>query len=297
MSVLDVALGVRPKLFGLALAPVLLVSLRYEAVLSLRTALCACTAILLQGGLHLVNTFFDYQAKVDTKGYQYSDKLIVEKNASPSLVVGLGALLVLGGAAVGIAAVGSPMSNAAICVYLAVVLGVLYSKPLKHWYCGDLIVIIVFGPLLAQFTAYCHDAEDYDLSLMPIILPHTLLVEAWLMGRNARDCTHDDKVQSGSLAASMGEEPSMLMYAALIVLVNLSIVNLIFIESYWYAVVLLSLFLAWPAMKLSLKADYLSTVEPMSLKLHILVNALVGLGLLLSQIFKEVEKPDADSIF
>ena len=103
-------------------------------------------------------------------------------------------------------------------------LGVLYSKPLKHWYCGDLIVIIVFGPLLAQFTAsprlpcskmrattavsahpvclfvrlprscnwyryfnrylevlgrrYCHDAEDYDLSLMPIILPHTLLVEA-----------------------------------------------------------------------------------------------------------------------
>ena len=27
--------------------------------------------------------------KVDTKGYQYSDKLIVEKNADPKIVVGL----------------------------------------------------------------------------------------------------------------------------------------------------------------------------------------------------------------
>ena len=43
------------------------------------------------------------------------------------------------------------------------------------------------------------------------------------------------QVQSGSLAASMGMEPSMLMYAALVVLVNLAIVNLIFIESYWSA--------------------------------------------------------------
>jgi 1,4-dihydroxy-2-naphthoate octaprenyltransferase len=233
---------------------------------------------------------------VDTKGYQYSDKLIVEKNADPKLVVGLGALLVILGTAVGISTVGSPLSHAALCVYFAVVLGVLYSKPLKHYYCGDVIVIFVFGPMLAQFTAYCHGAEDWDLSLMPIILPHTLLVEAWLMGRNARDCSHDDKVQSGSLAASMGMEPSMLMYAALVVLVNLAIVNLIFIESYWYAVVLLSLPLSWPAMKLSLKAD-LAPVEPMSLKLHVLVNALVCLALLLSQIFREVEKPDADSIF
>ena len=28
------------------------------------------------------------QIEVDTKGYQYSDKLIVEKNADPKLVVG-----------------------------------------------------------------------------------------------------------------------------------------------------------------------------------------------------------------
>merc|ERR1719161_1095629 len=113
MSVVDVALGVRPQLFGLALAPVLLVSLRYEALASGRTALCACTAVLLQGGLHLVNTFFDYRAKVDTKGYQYSDKLIVEKNADPKIVVGLGAVLVLLGTAVGVAAVGSPLSPGA----------------------------------------------------------------------------------------------------------------------------------------------------------------------------------------
>ena len=31
--------------------------------------------------------------------------------------------------------------------------------PAKHYYCGDVIVMMCFGPIVAQFTAYVLGAE------------------------------------------------------------------------------------------------------------------------------------------
>ena len=41
-----------------------------------------------------------------------------------------------------------------------------------------------------------------------MLLPHLLLVEAWLMCCNGRDVAHDNKVKSYTLATSMGSEAS-----------------------------------------------------------------------------------------
>ena len=43
---------------------------------------------------------------------------------------------------------------------------------------------------------------------VPVLLPHLLLVEAWLMCCNGRDVAHDNKVKSYTLATSMGSEAS-----------------------------------------------------------------------------------------
>jgi 1,4-dihydroxy-2-naphthoate octaprenyltransferase len=157
--------------------------------------------------------------------------------------------------------------------------------------------MLCFGPLVAQFTAYVLGAEAFVTEFVPVLLPHLLLVEAWLMCCNGRDVAHDNKVKSYTLATSMGSEASMLTYALVLCLAFLAILQLVVFSSLWYAVILLSGPLGYPCLRGALKMDT-QGLPGQTIRLHALVTGLTALGVVLADTFSFVEPPPpADSIF
>lgn len=214
--------AVRPQLFPLSFIPVLLGAvLGYKCCGEFNMGLFFITVISIvsiHAAGNLVNTYYDYMKGVDTKSSD--DRTLVDNMLKPEQVVTLASYLY----ALGI-----------ICVLLLMIfskahgtqLAIIYfggffvsfsytgGLGLKYHALGDVVFIVVFGPLVVLVSFMIQIGV---FSLLPLVLsiPLAFLSEAVCHSNNTRDMEADKKTNIRTLAILVGKEISYFLYALFI---------------------------------------------------------------------------------
>ena len=211
--------AVRPQMFPLSLIPVLLGAvLGYKCCGQFNVGLFLVTVISIvsiHAAGNLVNTYYDYMKGVDTKSSD--DRTLVDNMLQPEQVVTLASYLY----ALGI-----------ICVLLLMVfskahgtqLAIIYfggffvsfaytgGLGLKYHALGDVVFIVVFGPLVV-LVSFMIQIGIFSLLPLALSIPLALLSEAVLHSNNTRDMEADKKTNIRTLALLVGKEISYFLYA------------------------------------------------------------------------------------
>ena len=185
--------AVRPQMFPLSFIPVLLGAvLGYKCCSQFSISLFFITALsimLIHAAGNLVNTYYDYMRGVDTK--LSDDRTLVDNMLKPEQVVNLSSCLY----ALGIMCVLLLMvfSNAhgtqlAIMYFGGFLVSFSYTGGLglKYHALGDVVFIVVFGPLVVLVSFMIQIGV---FSLIPLVLsiPLAFFSEAVFHSNNTRD--------------------------------------------------------------------------------------------------------------
>ena len=214
--------AVRPQMFPLSVIPVLLGTvLGYKCCGQFSTALFFITVIsivCIHAAGNLVNTYYDYVKGVDTKSSD--DRTLVDSMLQPEQVVTLASYLY----AVGITCVLLLMvfskahgTQLAIIYFGGFFVSFSYTGGLglKYHALGDVVFIVVFGPLVVLVSFMIQVGVFSPLPLV-LSIPLAFLSEAFFHSNNTRDMEADKKTNIRTLAIVVGNEISYFLYALFI---------------------------------------------------------------------------------
>lgn len=111
---------------------------------------------------------------------------------------------------------------------------------LKYIALGDLIILIIFGPISVIF-AYMSQTGNINWALIYYAIPLALNTEAILHSNNTRDSESDQKVGIITLAILIGRTASHVLYALLLFTPYIIFIVLSFKSSLWFVLPLVTL--------------------------------------------------------
>lgn len=111
---------------------------------------------------------------------------------------------------------------------------------LKYIALGDLIILIIFGPISVIFS-YMSQTGNINWALIYYAIPLALNTEAILHSNNTRDCIADKKVGIVTLAILIGRSASHILFALLLFTPYIVFVVLSFKFSSWFMLPLVTL--------------------------------------------------------
>lgn len=225
-----VILALRPWSFTASAIPVLLACQYKGLLLTASAGKLLAMVILSQSGANLVNTYFDYVNKIDTKELS-GDPSIIGGNISPRWAGVIAVVCFLLSAVPAIDfLVHVPDFRWVFAAGTA--LGYLYTGwpfALKYHCMGDLCIILAFGPVAVQSCSLALTGE-MDNFLNALCVPAAMLTEGILWANNARDIDADSKAGITTLCHFTGFARSrwiydLLVYGAYLACVLLSVVR------------------------------------------------------------------------
>ncbi|CAO1425033.1 unnamed protein product [Diamesa serratosioi] len=201
------------------------------------------TIITVHCAGNVVNTYFDYVKGIDNR--KSDDRTLVDHILTKDEVVSLGAILYMIGC-VGfiLLAMLSParMEHLALVYFGGLSSSFLYTGGigLKYIALGDLIILIIFGPISVIFS-YMSQTGNINWALIYYAIPLALNTEAILHSNNTRDSESDQKVGIVTLAILIGRTASHVLYALLLFTPYTIFVVLSFKHSLWFILPLVTL--------------------------------------------------------
>ena len=170
-------------------------------------------AAIFQASSNLINDYFDYKYQVDRPETFGSSRLLVEKVFTPKFILSYGFVLLGIGVLLGLFLwykTGNTLLWIGIIGTLATV---LYSK-LKYVALGDLIIFIIYGPLIGLGTAYVM-TQQLMWKIILINIPIAFLVVNILHANNTRDIRDDNKAHIKTQAMVLGLKRAKIQYITL----------------------------------------------------------------------------------
>jgi 1,4-dihydroxy-2-naphthoate octaprenyltransferase len=177
--------------------------------------------VLLHAAGNLLNDWFDFRSGVDRR---------VEGDENRP-----GRLLVKG-----LLTPGQIMAQALVCLALALPMAVYlvhvcgleilwfgggaalllysYTGPpfrFKYWALGEIVIFIVFGPMIVVSSAYMQTGQ-LELSALLVSIPVGLVTTAVLIGDNIRDVDEDGAAKIHTIATTLGTGLTRALYVACI---------------------------------------------------------------------------------
>ena len=233
-------IATRPWSFSASFTPVLLGTALASTELNnfslsvfLLTVLCV---ISVHCAGNLVNTFYDFRTGVDKE--TSDDKTLVLAFLKPDDVARLGAVSYGAGCVAFVALI---FVSKACTEYLSILFftglsgSFLYtgSIGLKYHALGDIVIILIFGPVSVLF-AFVVQTGVISWSPLFYSLPLVLNTEAILHGNNSRDCDEDAKAGILTVAIILGKCYSYVLYFVLLFLPYQIMVVLSVIKSKYF---------------------------------------------------------------
>lgn len=246
-------------------------------------ALCLLSGWLLQTATNLLNTYGDFRSGVDTADAPPTAPQLVDGTLRPRAVFTAGLLLLLLGAAAGLAA--AALSDCRLLLFAAAgVAGAAgYTTGVRFKYAGlgVPLVALLMGVLM---TAASHFAQTRALSWQALLvsLPVACLVAAVLHGNDLRDTATDRNAGIKTATLLLGPRAARGLFAALHLaayLIPAAAVPLRLLPP-GTLLPLLVLPLSLAAVRACLRGDT-RPLEQRSAGIHFLFGILLTLGLLL----------------
>ncbi|AGB41922.1 1,4-dihydroxy-2-naphthoate octaprenyltransferase [Halobacteroides halobius DSM 5150] len=251
--------------------------------------LTICGIVLLHGGSNLLNDYYDYKSKVDTKDSYGSSGILVAGLIPASQIKTVG--LICFGLALPIIFYLSYLRGALVVILsiIGILGGCFYTaKPInyKYYALGVPMVFLLFGPLIVIGSYYVQTAS-YNHQVLLISIPLGLLVSAILQGNDFRDIEHDSNVEIKTLAILLGRELAAKLYLGLVSLAYLILVWLVLkgVITKWALISLITLPYAFNNMSLVRRATVNSKlnvqqIDLQTAQLHFKFGALLTLAII-----------------
>ncbi|KAG5673570.1 hypothetical protein PVAND_003608 [Polypedilum vanderplanki] len=234
------------------------------------------TIITVHCAGNVVNTYFDYIKGIDNR--KSDDRTLVDHLLTMDEVVSLGAILyTLGCIGFILLAMLSParMEHLALVYFGGLSSSFLYTGGigLKYIALGDLIILIIFGPISVIFS-YMSQTGTVNWALIYYAIPLALNTEAILHSNNTRDSESDQRVGIVTLAILIGRTLSHVLYALLLFIPYIMFVVLSFKFSLWFVLPLITLPQAFKIEKQFRNENTLQVVPRQTAKLNLFFGLL-----------------------
>ena len=214
--------------------------------------------VLLHGGSNVINDYFDYRQRVDTKevpgSYGNEARVIIQKMLRPSQVLSIALILFSLSLVIGIymtAARGWPVFLFGFVGFLT---GLLYTaRPvaLKYVALGEPAVFFMFGPLVVS-GAYYVQRGQFTSQAIWVSIPVGILVALVLLANNIRDIQFDSRVGIETMGTLLGRRWALRLYQLLLIGAYVATALLILCGALglWSFLTLLSLPLAFKLLRM-----------------------------------------------
>lgn len=186
--------------------------------------------MVMHAGGNLISDYFDFKKNVDRKETFGSSRLLVKGIFQPKTILIYGLTLLAISSAMGF-----------VMVYLRGwhllwigalgVLGAFFYYALKFIALGDLLIFVIYGPLIGLGTAYVM-TQELIWNVVWLNIPVAMLVVNILHANNTRDIKHDAVANIKTQAMVLGLKRSQAQYiilalGAYVVLTVLVLVNIL----------------------------------------------------------------------
>lgn len=213
-------LATRPWSFPASAMPALLAisfvffqKVNFDNVSWVLGVLALIGAVCFQIAGNLIGDYFDYKYKVDRKETFGSSRLLVEGVFQPQTIYKFGISALIAGMLLGFILMYFSGIQL-LWIGLAGALGTYFYYRLKFIALGDLLIFIIYGPLIGLGTAYVMTGIlSYELLLIEI--PVAFLVVNILHANNTRDIRDDGKANIKTHAMLLGIKGSKIQYIVL----------------------------------------------------------------------------------
>ncbi len=238
----------RPRTLPAAVAPVLVgtfaAAVPTPQLRPGRAALALVVALALQVAVNYANDYFDGIKGVDTEDRAGPRRAVASGLVTPAAMrrAIILALAVAVAAGVVLAAQAGWELLAVGAVAIVATLG--YSggpKPYASAGLGELMVFLFFGVVATAGSAY---VQDERLTLLPLLasIPMGLFAVALLVVNNLRDIPTDREVGKVTLAVTLGDRQTRILFGGLIAGAYLSLAPMgLFTTNLWFLAPLLSI--------------------------------------------------------
>ena len=206
-------------------------------------ALAVIGAVIFQISGNLISDYFDYKQGVDREDTFGSSRLLVNKTFTPKTILYLGLGFLFTGIIIGLFLYYKTSWPLLIIGGLGVISAFFYYK-FKYVALGDLLIFIVYGPLITLGTHYTMTSV-FDWKMIALSIPIGCITVNILHANNTRDIAHDKRANIRTLAMTLGVKSSIILYKSLIVIAYTSIVAMVIVGFlHWIA---LGVFISLPA--------------------------------------------------
>ncbi len=170
-------------------------------------------AILFQASGNLIGDFFDYKYKVDRKESFGSSRMLVDGVFTPKAILSFGVILLTLGVLLGLFLC-SQTGNDLLWIGIVGALGTFFYYKLKYMALGDVVIFIIYGPLIALGTAFVA-TNQLNWQVVVLSIPIAFLVVNILHANNMRDMRDDKLANIKTQALLLGEKGSRIQYTFL----------------------------------------------------------------------------------
>jgi len=220
----------------------------------------------------MFNDYYDFLYKIDTPESFGSSRVLVDGLLKPNKLFVAAWLAFLISAAGGIYLI----YLRGVIMFFLILSGLLaayfYTGKLgyKYYALGELMVFIVFGPLLVETVSLALTGK-LSLALLLVSLPISFLVTAILNGNNIRDIKHDRQASIKTLPILIGKTLATKCYIILILSAYLSVLALIIgkLLPWWALATFITMPMALTLCKDIYKQSKLKVIDASTAKLHL----------------------------
>ena len=244
--------------------------------------------LIVHAGGNLMSDYFDFKYDVDREGYIVdSSILMINGIFTPRQFLIYGLSCLTAGSLIGIYLflhTGWPL----LIIGVFGILGAIFYYLLKYRALGDLLIFIIYGPLIMLGTAYVLTGV-INIAVLLLSLPIALLSVNILHANNTRDIETDHHSGIRTLAMNLGVRRSIWMYNTFIISAYLLIALFTVIKLLppLSLIVLLSTPLAWRNIKIMGRAETegkeaIRTLDGLTAQLQLAFCTTLSIGLLIS---------------
>ena len=169
--------------------------------------------VFLHAGGNLISDYYDFKNQIDREESFGSERLLVQGVFQPWTYIWYGLILIAIGSVMGLWLT-YRTGAALLWIGLSGVLGALCYSFLKTRALGDLLIFILYGPMMGLGTAYVLTSQlMWEVLLLNV--PVGMLVVNILHANNMRDIKHDAAIHVKSQAMLLGLKGSKIQYVVL----------------------------------------------------------------------------------
>lgn len=183
---------------------------------------------IFQASSNIINDYIDYKHKVDRLESLGGGRTIIENIMRPKSFIIYGYILLIIGIILGLFLTFQTGYHLLWIGAIGIFFTIYYTK-FKYIGLGDLVIFIIYGPMIGLGTAYVM-TNNLLWEVMLINVPIALLIVDILNANNIRDIIFDKKAKIKTPAMLLGLEKAKVYYIVLMIAAYLFTALLIFLN-------------------------------------------------------------------